>query len=542
MPGFFLFANSSGSFCLSVCPSGLKPDHSSNKCVTSLVNISQAQSATLTAAPLTTSLALTVSSVASGGFSINMMMCLVATESIANMKYLNIDHSNIASTIYDGMSSSYVPNWISRFNILEKEAIIFNWGIFHKNEISALFFDNFGDSLTEFMIYLGLFLLSVFITFTPKAKKLMGSFSEKAYITTFSFLVANIFGKIQSQILFSILQIIKTSFKFDVYSSLSLFTAISTTLVVLIVMVVCFFKLKKIFNYQGHSRNAIPCNHNSDRAILECKWLEKKYEFLIGDFKDSNKNQFFFAYWITAFNSVYILLIFSLQNFPILQCLSIMVLVGAFIAFSAKIKPFKSRAPAFLHFFNFGCVLVIAILNLGLAFATTGNRHFSNAESQGLVVISVIAINTITNTLFSLIGMILEIYHKIKLSRQSKNRGTMKVKSTNIDTASQESRINQTQGLTKTNSGQPSRWTIYPNEESDPNISRSGLINDTSLYPSNNTAPNITIFLHNNYFSTASDSSPGLGVKQTLKVVRSKRKVRGQFRAHNNEPKNTDTE
>jgi hypothetical protein len=94
--------------------------------VTSLVNISQAQSGTLVAAPVVTSAALAVSSVVGGGFSINMMMCLVTTEALAKMQYLNINHSHIASTIYAGMSSSPMPNWIASFNTLQQDILIFN--------------------------------------------------------------------------------------------------------------------------------------------------------------------------------------------------------------------------------------------------------------------------------------------------------------------------------------------------------------------------------------------------------------------------------
>ena len=44
-------------------------------------------------------------------------------------------------------------------------------------------------------------------------------------------------------------------------------------------------------------------------------------------------------------------------------------------------------------------------------------------------------------------------------------------------------------------------------------ISRSGFIHDDTLYQSNNMAQNMTSFLQNNYFSTNSDSTSGIGVK-----------------------------
>ena len=83
-----------------------------------MVLLSDAQAAAMTATRVVTSAAFLASSVIAGGLSINLMVCLVATESFANMQYLNINHTDIASTLYAGMSSSYFPNWISAFNTL----------------------------------------------------------------------------------------------------------------------------------------------------------------------------------------------------------------------------------------------------------------------------------------------------------------------------------------------------------------------------------------------------------------------------------------
>ena len=195
--GSFLFANSTGSYCLQICPTGYIPDRHSNQCVTSLIDISQAQSGTLMGALVVTSATFTVSSVISGGFSASMMMCLVATESLANMQYLNINHSNLASTFYTGMSSSFVPNWFILFNTIQKDALVFNWRIFQQNQISSLYFDNNGDLLTEIMLYVAILLLALFFTLFSKSGLLINSFTGKAYIAAFSFLVSNVLGNMQ---------------------------------------------------------------------------------------------------------------------------------------------------------------------------------------------------------------------------------------------------------------------------------------------------------------------------------------------------------
>ena len=338
--------------------------------------------------------------------------------------------------VYSAMSSSFVSNWITSYNTLNKESIIFDWGIFEKNQISALYLDNFGDSVQEIMIYFGLFLLGVFLTISPKIKRRTHPFGEKTHITTFSFLMANIFGKIQSQVLFSLLQIIKLHLLYDKYSWLSLVTAISTMVILLGLLIYCFRKLMVIFKYQQQLANkkirAAANENRFNHTRLQIRMLKKKYEFMISDFKSSNANQFFFVYWITAFNIAYILFIFCFQSSPRLQCLSIVVLVAGFMVFSALVKPFKERIPAFLHFFNFTCVLIAAILNLALAFSPVENAKFSH-ETQGWMVFSVIIMNTAANGLFSIGGLIYEIYRRIKLKlSQSKNLRSDKTESKEV--------------------------------------------------------------------------------------------------------------
>mgnify|MGYP007122279340 FL=1 len=84
------------------------------------------------------------------------------------------------------------------------------------------------------------------------------------------------------------------------------------------------------------------------------RWLEKKYEMIFDGFKESRKTTFFFTYWIAAFNIAYILLIFSLQMVPILQCSAIIVLTIIFTIFSAIVRPMKTKTGEFIYFFNFG--------------------------------------------------------------------------------------------------------------------------------------------------------------------------------------------
>ena len=407
-----------------ICPSGYKPDHSTHQCVTSLVDIPQAAETTVQAASPVTSTSFAVANAVSGSFSLNMMMCLVATESLVNMQFLNINHSNIASTIYSAMSSSYIPNWIASFNHLDRELLIFPWGSFRRSQISSLFLDNFGDTLTELVGQLVLYILMACVTCSMKIEKLNRSFTGKLYVIAFGLFASGIFGKLQSQLLYSILQMLKFNLLLDSYSIMSLLTGYLTLSFSIGLHVFCFFRMQSIFNNQAslEMRKSSTSDLRVSSIGTEPDWSEKKYEFLFVDFKSSQKNHFFFAYWIAAFNAIYILLIISLQSVPVLQCFSLVILALVFILFPAITKPFKTRQAAFLHFFNFSCVLIALTLNLTLAIIQNFTPDFSGIEVQGKVVISIIAINTGTNALVSLGEMLLEIFQKCKNSRKHEKK------------------------------------------------------------------------------------------------------------------------
>ena len=346
-------------------------------------------------------------------------MCLVATESLANMQYLNINHSNIASDIYSAMSSSYIPNWIASFNNIGPELLIFPFGTFQTNQISSLFLDNFGDALTETMARLLAFLLIASVTYSMRIEKLNHSMMGKLHVITFSLFASSLFGQFQSLLLYSVLQILKLDLFLDSYSIISYLTGYLTLSLTIGLLVFCFFRMLSIFkNKNNRKKNSseILSDESSLSTRNQTRWLKKKYEFLFDDFKKSHKNHFFFAFWITAFNAIYILLIIFLQSVPVLQCILVAILALLFILFPAVTNPFEKKITAFLHFFNFSCIFLAAILNLALAIIHIVNPDFSGVETQGKAVISIIAMNTGTNAIISLSEMLIVIYQKLKNS------------------------------------------------------------------------------------------------------------------------------
>ena len=419
LPGYFRLSNSTGEYCFLVCPYEYKPDHSSYQCVTKVSDIPEAVLKIVVAASPVTSISFLIANAISGSFPLHMMMCRIATESLANMQYLNINHSKIASDIYPAMASSYIPNWIASFNDLDPEQLIFPFGIFQTNQISSLFLDNFGGILTETMLRLGAFLLIASATSSMGIEKLRHSMMGRLHVTMFSFFASSLFGKFQSLLLYSVLQILKPDLFLDNYSNISYFTGCLALLLTIVLFVICFFRMLSIFNNKhNHKKNSSRTIsiESSSSMRNKMRWLKKKYEFLFVDFKKSQKKHFFFAFWITAFNAIYILLIISLQNISVLQCILVVILVLSFIIFPAITNPFENQITAFLHFFNFSCILLAAILNSALAIIQIRNPDFSGVEMQGKAVISIIAMNTGTNTIISLSQMIIVISQKLKNS------------------------------------------------------------------------------------------------------------------------------
>ena len=91
------------------------------------------------------------------------------------------------------------------------------------------------------------------------------------------------------------------------------------------------------------------------------------------------------------------------------------------------IQPFKKKIPKFLHFFNFSCILIAAILNLILAIAQMMNLNFSGIRIQGWIVASVIFANTGVNTLASLGLIVWELYKKWKAVKKRKKKQEMRL-------------------------------------------------------------------------------------------------------------------
>ena len=424
------------------------------KCVTSLVDISSSTSSTLAAAPVATSVALAVSSVVSGGFSVNMMMCLMSGDAIKNMQYLNLNHSNIALTVYSKMGNPIVPNWIAEdYNTLDPSETTFKWGIFETGQVSALYLDNLGDDLTQMMIYVGIYLIAVLFSLSSKIEHLVKSIGGTTYVAAFGFLVSNILGPLQTQVLFGMIQIINSNMNLDLYCKVSIFMAYLTMAIVFGLLFFGFFRVRRVYKKEQEERrklrmemelelekerereleektdhgspekketNSIQDKHGKHHDV---KWIEKKYEFMFGDFKNKSRNTFFFAYWLSVVDVTYALILLSLQSVPILQCFAIFFLLLGLIVFSAIIKPFKQKGATFLFFWNFACVLAIAFLNLILTIIQEVNPDFSGKESQGWAIVAVIILNTGVNIFYSLGGVVIEIYHKIKKCR---SRGKVK--------------------------------------------------------------------------------------------------------------------
>ena len=447
--GTFLYPNTSGQ-CLSQCPEDYWGDTSTNTCQvcsSSTANMSgcagtaeykvasflQASATSFSAASVGMSAALQGSNTASGMFVVNLVLCLSAIESISNMRYLNINHSSFALGAYSGLSSALIPNWIATFNKLDNDQLVFHYGAFEKEGMSALYLDNYGDSLTEKMVYCALFLIMLAASTVKKINPTLNSRIGRYHAIAFGLFLSSVFGQIQSQLLFAVLQLLRTDLLISKYSQFSYFMAYFTTFAVIGLQILCFFKLKSIFTFKRRQIRLRRVNFGrSAQTNLtpshEAQRNEQKFKMIFDSFKEDSKNRFFFSFWMTAFNTVYILLIILLQNVPVIQCLSIVVLTLAFTMFSAILQPMKTKSTAFLYFFNFGCILFIAILNLALAIRDVLNSYTSDNDDFGKAIYYSIMVNTGVNLIVGLGGTVLQIYsflmrwrHRCKTSKRKTN-------------------------------------------------------------------------------------------------------------------------
>ena len=320
------------------------------------------------------------------------------------------------------------------------------YGIFEQNGFSSLYLDNYGDSITGIMIYFALFLLFGIASLYKTKEELVTCRTGKIYAGIFGLFVSTISGGIQSQTLYFAIQFLKVDLFVDLYSRISYFTAYLLFSVAIGVQLICFFKVITIFNKKievieterlrksriRKSRFAIPVNNFLEIAIplsTDDVWNEKKYSMFFNSFKESSKHSFLFTYWITLYNIIYILLILSLQNLPVLQCLSILVLVIICILVSATIKPFKERSVAFLFFFNFACVLVLAIINLTLAILATVDGDTSANDRVGWIIFSIILINSGMNIIVGFGGVLYKLFLlcKTRINNKKVNSSTSTV-------------------------------------------------------------------------------------------------------------------
>ena len=295
-----------------------------------------------------------------------------------------------------------------------KKKITFGYGIFQTDQISGLYLDNFGGYLTEIVfIYFNIYLITVIFSRRSGIEKFVGSISGTAQAAAFMFLISNVLGQMQRQVLFTMVQIINSGMGFDSYSKASIALAYLTLPAAIGLLVYCFLRARMI--YRGwENETVVKGKKIYSQDDYKSKWMEKKYGFMFEDFKTISNHRFFFGFWLCAISILYILLILIFQCVPILQCLSILFPLVGIIVFAVRLKPFMERLPSFLFFFNFSCGLAVAFINFILAIIEQADSEFSGLDSLGWVIASVIIVHLTVNAFLSIGRMALEISKKIK--------------------------------------------------------------------------------------------------------------------------------
>ena len=442
--GTFLYPSTGGQ-CVDNCPVGYCEDTSSNACqicsspktdpytgsglkLPTTATVLSTVASTLPAALSTSVSAFQPANSLSGKF-VNLFLCVSAFDSIANMQYLNINHSKIALGVYSGLSGSIYPNWIAKYNRLNSKMLYFEYGAFEQNNLSSLYLDNYGDSITGLMAHFTIFLLLGLFSLTKTKEELMSCRAGKFYITFFGLTLSTICGGIQTQIIVSAIQLLRPDLFVNFYSMISYFVAYFMILAAIGLQIICFFKLKNIFDKKMKVMEAERLKkariRNRRRTIsmdnflvvvpqpppsVDDRWDEAKYAMFFDCFKETSKHSFFFGYWMTLYNVIYIILVLSLQNVPVLQCLSILILVILCILLTATIKPFKDKSVAFGFFFNFGSVLLLALMNLVLAIHTSVTGATSANDDVGNAIFYLILANSCVNMIVGFGGVIYKLF------------------------------------------------------------------------------------------------------------------------------------
>ena len=423
----YLYSNSTGNFCVPVCPEDHVIDSNANSCILATVKSAETAGSAFQGVSTTTSAILAASGVASGSFSASLILCVVAKDSIVNMQFLHLKHPQTSLKMYEMMSASYIPNWFALLNDDDASDYTFEWGIFQRNRMSSLYLDNFGDALAQNLIFLGITIIALTLFYLSMPLRNLHAWFRKLYWASVGFYISDLIGKIQNQVLFFLLQSAKSNLFNDSYTRTSVIMGYITSLLIFGYLAILFYRLRKIFIHKTSNIDAkkIP------RATYQSRlWLEKKYEVMYGDFKLDGTLQYYFMYWILAFNFFYALILFSFQSVPLLQCCSITALTLGFMVLSAIIRPFKTFSSTLAHHFNLLCVLVAALLNLYLAIKESMDPSFEAPESHGYGILGVLIINTGVNMIISLIGLIYDIYIWIKESRKKLEKKTTATPST----------------------------------------------------------------------------------------------------------------
>ena len=392
------------------CNSGYSLRPENNTCLPVVRDLSLELEATAAATSKTgATTAIAVTSALSGQFSISLMLLLTVIDAIANMQYLNMNHSQTALNLYDILSTELLPNWITQ--LYDGEAVV-DWGIFKTKQTSYLYLDNLGDTLEVISIYLLLTLLTFAASYILQSNKMFERFFRRMHVYFLGLLGSNVFGKIQSLILFAILQSFKFAVFNDAYHVISVIVGYLTTSSIIGFTLYTFLKTLTVYrNNQKkiqkiiQEKPSIERRRNYQRKAMrkpENMDEDEKYGFIFEDYNMKSKNTFLFNYWTMTYNSIYILLILSLQSNAIAQCSSIVGLTIIFIIFSAVLRPFKEPSSTFLHYFNLTCILAVAITNLFLAIALEVNPDFEGAENQGMAIFIFVIINFGINTIVPL--------------------------------------------------------------------------------------------------------------------------------------------
>jgi len=259
-----------------------------------------------------------------------------------NIKFLNITYSENLEEALTSWNSNFIslgltPNLPSSItDQIPKENVPY---VFDKREVPSSFLENFWESLGMLLfvalIYLGVFLLEMtVIKFPYKYLPRHILFAARAIVQ--NFLLAQLYSVFGDMVFFATLEFRAP----NVHHKWSRLSLASGIILLLTLPIILGYHLQLLHKYQKLRKNG------QTDALAKFENENKGSNVLFGDFKDTSLARQSFLLLLTGRDLLFSLLLTLMFDHPLVECIFILVLNIAMVAYLLLLPPFKSAFDA----------------------------------------------------------------------------------------------------------------------------------------------------------------------------------------------------